>query len=91
MQLVEALRRRGIQMSTGYLSQLREGRGNPSAGVLAAVAGFFRVDVRFFTDDAYHDGLTRELVYLAALRDDGVRRMAIRTAGCGTDRSSLKH
>jgi transcriptional regulator with XRE-family HTH domain len=72
----------GVRISAPYLSQLRLGRrANPSPEVVAAIAGCFRVDPRYFTDDAYRSGLREELKLLAETRDSGVRTIAARTAG----------
>jgi transcriptional regulator with XRE-family HTH domain len=81
-EVIAALRREGITMSAPYLSQLRSGkRARPSRATMAALAGFFRIEVAYFTDDAYCDKLTDELVALAHLRDEGVRRVASRALG----------
>ena len=78
-EVVTALGLEGIHMSAPYLSQLRSGaRTNPSAATMAALARFFRIEVAYFTDDAYYDRLARELSALAHMRDEGVRRITAR-------------
>jgi transcriptional regulator with XRE-family HTH domain len=69
-------------MSAPYLSQLRSGnRTNPSSATMAALANFFRIKPAYFTDDEYYEKLDKELSWLAAVRDDNVRRIAVRAVG----------
>ena len=69
-------------MSAPYLSQLRSGnRTNPSSATMAALANFFRIKSAYFTDDEYYEKLDKELSWLATMRDDGVRRIAVRAVG----------
>lgn len=68
-------------MSAPYLSQLRSGnRTNPSTATMAALANFFRIKTAYFTDDEYYEKLVQELAWLAAVRVDGVRRIALGAA-----------
>jgi transcriptional regulator with XRE-family HTH domain len=81
-EVIAALKSEGITMSAPYLSQLRSGnRTNPSSATMAALANFFRIKPAYFTDDEYYEKLDKELSWLAAVRDDGVRRIAVRAAG----------
>jgi transcriptional regulator with XRE-family HTH domain len=69
-------------ISVAYLSQLRSGqRTEPSHSRLAAIARFFGVDVRYFSDDETAQDTDEQLEFLAAMRDSGVRAVAIRAAG----------
>lgn len=69
-------------MSAAYLSQLRTGqRTEPSHSRLAAIAKFFGVDIRYFSDDETALATDEQLEFLAAMRDSGVRAVAIRAAG----------
>jgi len=69
-------------MSAAYLSQLRTGQRNePSHSRLAAIAKFFGVDIRYFSDDDTAQATDQQLEFLAAMRDSGVRAVAIRAAG----------
>jgi transcriptional regulator with XRE-family HTH domain len=69
-------------ISAAYLSQLRNGeRAEPSHSRLAAVAQFFGVDVRYFSDDDIARRTDAELDVLATLRDSGVYGLAVRAAG----------
>ncbi|OCB26937.1 secretion protein EspR [Mycobacterium malmoense] len=80
-EVIAALKAEGITMSAPYLSQLRSGnRTNPSSATMAALANFFRIKPAYFTDDEYYEKLDQELSFLATLRDDGVRRLALRAA-----------
>src|SRR6516162_924780 len=80
-EVIAALKAEGITMSAPYLSQLRSGnRTNPSTATMAALANFFRIKPAYFTDDEYYEKLNRELSWLATMRDDGVRRIALGAA-----------
>jgi transcriptional regulator with XRE-family HTH domain len=69
-------------ISAAYLSQLRNGqRTEPSHSRLAAIAKFFGADVRYFSDDETAQATDDQLEFLAAMRDSGVRAVAIRAAG----------
>jgi ESX-1-secreted protein regulator len=81
-EVIAALKTEGITMSAPYLSQLRSGnRTNPSAATMAALANFFRIKSAYFTDDEYYEKLDAELAWLATMRDEGVRRIAVRAVG----------
>ena len=68
-------------MSAPYLSQLRSGnRTNPSSTTMAALANFFRIKPAYFTDDEYYEKLDKELSWLLVMRDEGVRRIAMRAS-----------
>lgn len=78
-EVIAALKLEGVTMSAPYLSQLRSGnRTNPSVTTMAALANFFRIKPAYFTDDAYYEKLDNELAWLAAMRDERVRRIAMR-------------
>ena len=81
-EVIAALKSEGITMSAPYLSQLRSGnRTNPSSATMAALANFFRIRPAYFTDDEYYEKLDRELSWLSTMRDESVRRIAVRTIG----------
>jgi transcriptional regulator with XRE-family HTH domain len=81
-EVIAALKAEGITMSAPYLSQLRSGnRTNPSSATMAALANFFRIKSAYFTDDEYYEKLDKELQWLATMREDGVRRIALRAYG----------
>ncbi len=80
-EVIAALKAEGVTMSAPYLSQLRSGnRTNPSAATMAALANFFRIKSAYFTDDEYYEKLDKELSWLATIRDEGVRRIALAAA-----------
>jgi transcriptional regulator with XRE-family HTH domain len=81
-EVIAALKAEGVTMSAPYLSQLRSGnRTNPSSATMAALANFFRIKPAYFTDDEYYEKLDKELSWLSTMRDEGVRRIAVRTIG----------
>lgn len=82
------LKRASPQLKVGavYLSQLRNGkRVNPSPELLAALARFFGVSVAYFFDDEVSDSVQTELAALHAMRNAGVRAVAMRAAGMRAD------
>lgn len=69
-------------ISAAYLSQLRSGqRAEPSHSKLAAIARFFGVETEYFSDAAAAGVADRQLEFLTAMRDAGVRSVALRAAG----------
>ena len=69
-------------ISAAYISQLRTGqRTEPSHSRLTALARFFGVGIDYFSDETTTEETNRHLEVLAALRDDGVRSVALRAAG----------
>ena len=80
-EVILALKAEGVTMSAPYMSQLRSGnRTNPSVATMAGLANFFRINPAYFTDDEYYERLDRELSWLATMREDGVRRIALAAA-----------
>jgi transcriptional regulator with XRE-family HTH domain len=81
-EVIAELKSEGITMSAPYLSQLRSGnRTNPSSATMAALANFFRIKPAYFTDDDYYEKLDKELSWLCTMRDENVRRIAVRSFG----------
>ncbi|MFB7666319.1 XRE family transcriptional regulator [Kitasatospora sp. NPDC056138] len=71
----------GGSFSAVYLWQLRTGRrDNPTKRHLEALAGFFQVPVGYFFDDESVERIDEELMLIGALRDAGVRNVALRAA-----------
>lgn len=69
----------GESFSTTYLWQLRTGRrDNPTKRHLEALAQFFQVPPAYFFEDEQSARIAEELVLLGALRDAGVRDVALR-------------
>ena len=72
----------GPTLSASYLWQLHTGRkDNPTKRQLEGLAAFFGVPPDYFFDDEAAARLDAELALVAALRDAGVRRIALRAAG----------
>ena len=69
-------------ISASYLSQLRAGqRREPSHSRLAAIARFFGVDVDYFSPEVSAEDADRQTEVLTAMRDAGVRAIALRAHG----------
>ena len=69
----------GESFSATYLWQLRTGRrDNPTKRHLEALAQFFQIPVAYFFDDEQGARISAELELLGALRDAGVRSVALR-------------
>jgi ESX-1-secreted protein regulator len=69
-------------ISPNYLWQLRNGqRTEPSHSRLAAIANFFGVDIAYFSDAETARRTDEQLSLLAAMRNAGVRGVALRAAG----------
>lgn len=74
-----------VTLSEQYLSMLRKGRrSNPRPEVLRALAKFFAVPVGYLVGDLSQpqaDRVEEELRFLAAMRDQRVRTIALRSVG----------
>ncbi len=80
-EVIAALRAEGVTMSAPYLSQLRSGnRTNPSTMTMAPLPNFFRVKPAYFADGEYYEKLDQELAWLTTMRDEAIRRIALRTS-----------
>jgi len=74
--------RGGPTLSHVYLWQLRTGqRDNPTRRHLQALAEFFGVPVAYFFDSDTVTKIDAELEFVRQLRERGVQRVALRTAG----------
>ncbi|PZH16897.1 transcriptional regulator [Streptomyces sp. NTH33] len=83
-EVAEELKRTNPELRVGgvYLSQLRTGkRSNPSSELLAALSKFFGVSVAYFFDDKVAESVLSEIAAVEALRQSGVRAVAMRAAG----------
>lgn len=80
-EVAAAIRERGITISHTYVWQLHTGvRDNPTKRHLEALAEFFGVPASYFLDeDVEH--IDAQLELLSALRDGGVRSVALRAVG----------
>ncbi|MFD9125944.1 XRE family transcriptional regulator [Kitasatospora sp. NPDC059571] len=76
----------GESFSATYLWQLRTGRrDNPTKRHLEALARFFEVPVAYFFEDGQSERIAEELALLGALRDAGVREVALRAVTLSPD------
>ena len=76
----------GETFSATYLWQLRTGRrDNPTKRHLEALAAFFQVPAAYFFDDAETTEIAEEVALLSALRDAGVRDVALRAVTLSAD------
>jgi transcriptional regulator with XRE-family HTH domain len=68
-------------ISASYVHQLRNGaKSNPAMKHVGALARFFGVPPAYFYDDDEARTVADELALVAAMRDAGVRRIAMRAA-----------
>ena len=71
----------GPRMTANYLWQLRNGlRDNPSKAHLEALGRFFGIDPKYFLDSDTADQIDRELELIVAMRDAGIRNLALRAS-----------
>jgi transcriptional regulator with XRE-family HTH domain len=80
-EVARAIRAEGGDISRAYLSYLRNGdRDNPTLQHLEALSRFFGVTAAYFFDDDVAAETDAQLEIVAALRDAGVRSVALRVA-----------
>lgn len=71
-----------VTISASYLHQLRTGlKDNPTVKHLEAIAGFFGVPASYFLDGRVQAEVDAQLRLLVAMRDAGVREVALRAQG----------
>lgn len=81
-EVAQAIRRNGGEISRAYIAYLRSGeRENPTMQHLEALAAFFGVKPSYFFDEDVANSIDAELDLLIAMRDSGVRAVALRAAG----------
>nr|WP_253843195.1 helix-turn-helix transcriptional regulator [Mycobacterium colombiense] len=72
----------GVSISPAYLWQLRSGvKRNPTVAHLRAIADFFGVPASYLIDRDPDQKIDAQLTLMQALRDVGVRDLAVRTSG----------
>lgn len=72
----------GVSISPAYLWQLRSGvKDNPTVQHLRAIAEFFGVPASYLIDRDPDAQIDAQLNLLQALRDNGVRDLAMRASG----------
>ena len=80
-EVAQAIQDTGVSISGTYIWMLRTGRrDNPTKKHIAALAQFFGVTPLYFFDDEEAAKIDAQLDLLAALRDAGVRRIALRAS-----------
>ncbi|MEU0497977.1 helix-turn-helix transcriptional regulator [Mycobacterium sp. NPDC006124] len=72
----------GVSISAAYLWQLRSGmKTNPTVTHLRAIAQFFGVAPSYLVDPGIDPEIDAQLNLLQAMRDAGVRDLAMRASG----------
>lgn len=72
----------GPRISASYIHALRSGaKDNPTMRAVEGLATFFGVPIAYFFDDSQAQRINDELELLTALRDAGVRQIALRAVG----------
>lgn len=72
----------GVSISATYLWQLRTGaKTNPTLQHLQAIAEFFGVSAYYLIEPGSHPHIDAQLNLIQALRDSGVRGLAMRAQG----------
>ena len=72
----------GVSISAAYMWQLRNGlKSNPTVQHLRAIAEFFGVPASYLIDRDTDPKIDAQLGLLQALRDSGVRDLALRASG----------
>jgi transcriptional regulator with XRE-family HTH domain len=75
-------RKTGVSISSAYMWQLRNGvKTNPTVQHLRAIADFFGVPASYLIDRDTDPKIDTQLSLLQALRDSGVRDLAMRASG----------
>lgn len=75
----------GVAISASAIQQLRAGTNtNPKMQTIRALAGFFGVNPGYFFDEEEAERQRAEIQVVAAMRDQGVRRVALRANGLST-------
>ncbi|WP_042419717.1 helix-turn-helix transcriptional regulator [Streptacidiphilus anmyonensis] len=83
------LEQTGFKITASALQQLRTGvNKNPKFETVKALAEWFGVPVSYFSDDEVAEHARAQIAVVAAMRDQGIRRVALRAAGLSTE--SLK-
>ncbi|MDJ0460194.1 helix-turn-helix domain-containing protein [Streptomyces sp. H27-C3] len=76
----------GKGLTASAIQQLRTGaKKNPTRHTIKALAGFFGVPAGYFFDEETAERARAEIAVLAAMRDQGVRTVALRANGLSTE------
>lgn len=82
--------RGGPTISPSYIWQLRSGvKDNPTLKHLQALASYFGVETAYFFDDEATERVDSELALQTAMRDAGVRAVALRAEGLSPESLEL--
>ncbi|WP_246461023.1 helix-turn-helix domain-containing protein [Nocardia transvalensis] len=72
----------GTSISAAYLWQLRTGlKSNPTVQHLQAIAQYFGVPASYLVDGGADEAVESQLGLLQAMKDAGVRNLALRASG----------
>ncbi|MER5613915.1 Secondary metabolite protein [Streptomyces sp. NPDC002215] len=75
----------GVAVSASAIQQLRTGTNtNPKMQTIRALAAFFGVNAGYFFDEEEAERQRAEIKVVAAMRDQDVRRVALRANGLST-------
>ncbi|MFJ4868534.1 Secondary metabolite protein [Streptomyces sp. NPDC088757] len=80
----------GVAISASAIQQLRTGTNtNPKMQTIRALAGFFGVSPGYFFDEEEAERQRAEIQVVAAMRDQDVRRVALRASGLSASSLSM--
>lgn len=80
----------GKGISASAIAQLRTGqKKNPMMSTIKALADFFGVEPGYFFDQAAKERTEAEIALVAAMRDQDVRRVALRAKGLSGNSLSM--
>ncbi|MEV4738744.1 helix-turn-helix domain-containing protein [Streptomyces sp. NPDC049555] len=80
----------GKGISASAIAQLRNGqKRNPMMSTIKALADFFGVEPGYFFDQAAKERTEAEIALVAAMRDQDVRRVALRAKGLSGNSLSM--
>lgn len=69
-----------IGVSRGYIYDLINGKSEPSHALVVKIAGFFGVEMEYFSDSKKSRELNRQYEILASLGENNVRKIATRAS-----------
>lgn len=75
-----------VGVSRGYLYDLLSGKSEPSHAVVVKIAGFFGVDLEYFSNTTKGKELNRQHELLARLGESNVRQLAARASQLSPER-----
>ncbi|GAA4490970.1 hypothetical protein GCM10023094_55030 [Rhodococcus olei] len=79
-EVVDMLRLSGSKMTTGYMSQLLNGkRTSPGVETVRDICGVFRVPMDFFGDEETYEEIKQQIAWIQNLRDSQDGQVAART------------